>query len=254
MRDYESIQLIGSLAKGLTILELLLEKGPLGATEVSKYLDVNKSSAFRLLVTLESKGFVEQNASTGKYHLGLKLAKFKTKSLNNYELHERAKPFLDELCAQTNETCGLCVLINNEPVIIDKRNSPYVISTNLKIGDVLPFHSTAMGRALICNLSEEEILRLLPMNLEAYTPNTVTDITKLCQRLKQEAQETSVVEYEEYTLGMRCIAGKVFDYNDKVTATMGISAPIERLPDSKIPLVREIVEKQCLAFSRTLGY
>ena len=106
-------QLIGSLTKGLLILEMMMEKDSLGVTEISKVLGVNKSSAYRLLITLDDRNFVRQDPVSGKYSLGMRLASFRTKVLEGIDLRGIARPYLKWLTDETREASALCVLSDN---------------------------------------------------------------------------------------------------------------------------------------------
>ena len=93
----KQVQTINSLSRGLMILDLIHEHGTVGVTELSKYLEVNKSTAYRLLKTLEENGYVEQLAEGGKYTLGIKLMKFRERVVDQFTVRAIAHPYLEEL-------------------------------------------------------------------------------------------------------------------------------------------------------------
>ena len=127
----KQVQTINSLARGLAIIDLIHEHGRLGVTELGKLLGVNKSSAYRLLKTLEEHGYVEQVAENGKYSLGLKLCKFRERVLDSYDIRAVAHPYLEELTRLTGEASGLSVRKGDEVYLIDCLSAPHHLGVNL---------------------------------------------------------------------------------------------------------------------------
>ncbi len=255
MKTYKSPQLINSLDKGLKIINILHEQGKIGVTELSNILNVNKSSAYRLLATLKANGFVEQESEGGKYRLGMKIAKYQTKVLDDYELREIAHPFLVRLSVLTNQASGLAIMQGNEGLLIDKHNSPQYIGATLIVGMSEPLYCTSLGKALLCSFPEEEQIRLLKsVTLEKRTPKTMTDIPAIINMLKEATQSNITFDDEEYSLGMRCIAAQVKNYSNKVIAAIGISGPINQITSEKIDEYSVIVKQIADELSLKLGY
>lgn len=250
----ESRQLIGSLTKGLLILEMMMEKDNLGVTEISKVLKVNKSSAYRLLITLEERNFVKQDQVTGKYSLGMKLASFRTKVLEGIDIREIARPYLKELSEITKESSALCVLSGDHGIVIEKQSSKESISAHLYVGMEEPLHCTSLGKVLLSSLTEEMQAELLSQPLERYTQNTITDMEKLLNEVKQVTINGYAFDNEEYSLGMRCIAVPVYNRKGKITAAVGISGPVTRMTKENVEKYIEFVKQAGQNISSNLGY
>lgn len=251
----KQVQTINSLARGLAIIDLIHEHGRLGVTELGKLLGVNKSSAYRLLKTLEEHGYVEQVAENGKYSLGLKLCKFRERVLDSYDIRAVAHPYLEELTRLTGEASGLSVRKGDEVYLIDCLSAPHHLGVNLQVGDREELHCTAHGKAMLSALPEEEQRRLLEgAELTAHTVNTVTDTERLLAVAKADNARRYAVDDEETTLGMRCVAANIFDFSGKVVASIGISGPVDRVAEEKIPEYAEIIIKIADTVSRRLGY
>lgn len=251
----KQVQTINSLSRGLMILDLIHEHGTIGVTELSKLIGVNKSSAYRLLKTLEENGYVEQVAEGGKYALGLKLCKFREKVLDRYAIRAIAHPYLEELTRLTNEAAGLSVRKGDTIYLIDCFSSPQYLGVILQVGDNEEMHSTAHGKTMFAAFPEEEKRRLLKETVrEKHTEKTVVDADALMKEARTNAERGYAVDDEETTLGMRCVAAPIFDFSGRVAAAIGISGPIDRVTKEKIPEYAGIVCQIAEKISRKLGY
>lgn len=223
-------QLIGSLSKGLIIMEALMEHGSMGVTELGRLLGVNKSSAYRLLATLVAHNFVLQDSVTGKYRLSMRLSKFRMEAIDDVRLREVAQPFLKKLTEITNESAGLCVLAGDSGVLIDNHMSSEIITAKLNIGMDEPLYCTSLGKALLSVQPEVERERLImATTLTPMTPKTIVDRDLLRLEIRRAAENGFAMDDEEYSLGMRCLAAPVFGCNGEPIASIGISGPITRM-------------------------
>lgn len=251
----KQVQTINSLSRGLLILDIIHEHGTIGVTELSKMLGVNKSSAYRLLRTLEENGYVEQVAEGGKYALGLKMLKFRERVLDSYEIRTIAHPYLEELTRLTGEAAGLSVLKNDVIYLIDCCSSPQYLGVILQTGDREEIHSTAHGKAMFAAFSEEEQKRLLlEIPREKHTGHTIVDAGELLEESVRNKKRGYAVDDEETTLGMRCVAAPIFDFSGEVKAAIGISGPTDRVTKEKIQEYAETVCGIAAKISKRLGY
>ncbi len=226
---------IQSLARGLRILELLAqaEEGA-GVTELANRLDIDKSSASRLVQTLATYGFAEQSPETRRYHLGPQVVSLSRSLLNRMPLRDQANPFLRQLVDRTGECAHLAVLAQGQAFYIDQVESPATLRVTNDIGTLAPLHCTALGKVL---LAFDNIP--VPANLPAFTARTIIDPTALRIHLEQTARQGYAFDDEEHNYGVRCLAVPVFDFRNKLVAAIGISGPagrmgLERIPDLAI--------------------
>lgn len=249
------VQTVNSLGRGLLILDLIHEHGSMGVTELSRQLGVNKSSAYRLLKTLEESGYVEQVGEGGKYTLGLKLCKFRERVLDAYEIRTIARPYLEELTRLTGEAAGLSVRKGDEFYLIDCVNSPQYLGVILQVGDREEFYCTAHGKAMFAALPEGEQLRLLKgAAREKHTEHTLVSEAELLEEAREGQLRGFSVDDEETTLGMRCVASVVYDYKGAPVGAIGISGPVDRVTREKIPEYAETVRGVAEKLSRKLGH
>ena len=249
------IQTINSLSRGLEILDLIYEHGKMGVTELGRFLNVNKSTAYRLLRTLEAAGFVEQIGDNGKYELGLKLCKFRDRVLDKYDIRSIAHPFLEELADVTGEAAGLSVWEDDRIYIIDCCTKRQYLGVILKTGDVEEVHCTAHGKALFYALDEDRQLSLLSGRpLEKHTQYTITSCPELMREAKENKARRYAVDDEETTPGMRCIASCIYDYTGSAVASIGISGPVERVTAEAVGSIAEKIIRIADNISKKLGY
>ena len=114
----ENKQLVGSLTKGLIILEMLMENESMGVTEIANILQVNKSSAYRLLITLVARGFVIHDEQTGKYRIGDRFSMHPSGEIDNEQLNAIASPYLRKLTGLTNESSAIAVMAEDEGILV----------------------------------------------------------------------------------------------------------------------------------------
>ena len=175
---------IQSLAKGLKILNLLEHsRNGMGTTEVATQLEIDKSSASRLLHTLAKYGFVEQDEVTARYLLGPQLVTLGQHLLNRITLRDHARPYLHELVDKTGECAHLAILAQRQALYIDQVESTAALRVESEIGTLSPLYCTALGKIMLA-FGESRI----PDELTPFTHRTVTDRSTLEAQLVQTGQ------------------------------------------------------------------
>lgn len=241
---------IQSLAKGLKILNLLEHsRQGMGTTEVANQLDIDKSSASRLLHTLANYGFVEQDEATARYLLGPQLVTLGQRLLNRITLRDHARPYLYELVDKTGECAHLAIQAQRQALYIDQVESTAALRVESEIGALAPLHCTALGKTLLA-FGEGRI----PDELQPYTRRTVVDRSSLAARLGQTGRRGYAIDDEEYNYGVRCVAAPVYDHQGKLVGAIGISGPSGRITLERIDEFGAVVKDVAGALSARLGY
>ncbi len=248
---------INSVIRALAILDLLGQSGTeLGITEISRELSLHKSTVFRLLSTLVTAGYVQQNPKTEKYYLGIHLAQLGMTVLNNIDLRKVAKPFLKELMNVCNEAIHLGILDQDEVIYIDKIDMDRPLTMGSHIGGKSPGYCTGLGKVLLAYLSEDSLKKLISKGkFHRFTSNTITDPTSLMEHLVRIRDQGYAIDDEEHELGIRCVAVPVRDHQGSVIAALSVSGPTLRMTREKldqvvIPKIIEIGRR----VSQALGY
>ena len=235
VRRDKSNYIIQSVSHALDVLEEFQgDVDELGVTELSKKLKLHKNNVFRILATLQSRHYIEQNKANENYRLGLKCLHLGQTFIHQRGMLKQAKPILQELAAKTGETSYMSILRGNDVVYIDVVEPMTTVRVVSRIGLHLPVHATAAGKALIAFETEEDIRLRLGEELKDYTGNTLQDIEELIRDLDSVRDQGYATDLEEFELGLRCIASPVRDYTRKVIGALSVSGPANRLTDAEI--------------------
>lgn len=253
----KSEYIIQAVSHALDLLEQFHgEVDELGVTELSKRLKLHKNNVFRLLATLESRGYIEQNRATENYRLGLKSLELGQTFIKQMGLLRQAKPILEKVVGACNETSYVAIFKDGYIVYLDVVETDLTVRVVSRVGSRLPAYCTASGKVHLAHMSDEEVDTLLPAKeLKAYTPNTVVDRNKLKQELRKVADAGYAVDDEEVDIGVRCIAAPIRDYTRRIVGAVSISGPAMRFSDERlekelIPLAIQAGEE----LSTRLGY
>ncbi len=245
----------GSLAKGTRLLEALADAGrAMGVSELSRALGLDKGTVYRLLSILRTRGYVEQDPETRKYTVGPRMIALSSRILGNNDVYLQARPAMKKLLQETRETVHLAMRMENQVVYIAQEISPEVVSVNTEIGQREPIHCTAVGKALVAFLPDEECEAVIErLDFRRYTPATITDPDRFRTHCQQIRAQGYAVDDEELYPGVRCIAAPIRGYDGTVLASLGISGPATRLTVETLPHLGEVVMRHACEISKRLG-
>ena len=249
---------IQSVSHALDILESFTRtEDELGVTELSKRLGLHKNNVFRLLATLEHRGYIDQNKTTESYRLGPKTLQIGSIFIEQRECRRQARPILENLAAASGETAVVAVLRANKVIYMDSVETDRTVRAVSRIGAMLPAHCTAVGKSQLAVLSPAELERLYPeMNLPPLTERSIKTRDALLSELKKIAEKGYALENEECDLEVRSIAAPARDFSRNVIAAVGIVAPAARLTDERLDKggVITLLLEAGRALSAKLGY
>lgn len=218
-----------TLAKGLIVLEALVQKGePCGVSDLAAVLGMSKSNAHRLLNTLVETGFV--NADNGRYEASLKVWELGTRIIKNYDVRDLARPAMTRLVRETEEGVRLTVLDAQklEVVYIDKIDSPQDVRPFSEIGRRAPAHCTSSGKILLA-YQDERFIKKVSRKLKAYTQWTITDPEAFQRELRKARADGYALNAREYSPQVSGVAAPIFDGERNIIASLSIAAPADRL-------------------------
>lgn len=236
---------IGSIEKGMQVLEYISENAPCSLTEISTYLGLKSSSIYHIVNTLKHLKYVHQDRSTKKYQLGLKIWSLGQNAFQKSSFAPILKPYLDQLSEKTHETANLTELDGTNIIYTAQSESESIIKMFTKPGAIAPLYCTAAGKVFLANMTESELNdMLLKIKLIKYTHNTITSFETLRCELKEIYKNKYAMDSEERELGVSCLAAPIFDSRDKVIACFSISGPTTRFNSDKlnlwIPFIQEL--------------
>lgn len=235
VRRDKSNYIIQSVSHALDVLEEFRgEVDELGVTELSKKLKLHKNNVFRILATLQSRNYIEQNKANDNYRLGLKCLELGQTFIRQRGMLKQAKPILRTLAQHTGETSYISILRGDEVVYIDSVEPETTVRVVSRLGLNMPAHATAAGKALVAFESEEDLRKRFQEELEGFTASTIRDLENLFRDLRMVQEKGFATDMEEFEEGLRCIAAPIRDYTRKVIGALSISGPANRLTDEKI--------------------
>ncbi len=234
---------VRSVDRAVGILDVLAQDGWRTGAEVARALGVHRSTALRLLGTLERHALVERDSKSAKYRLGPRLPQLASVVSGESDLRELARPVCEALAATLGETVTLDVLTGDEIVPIEQATgSTSVVSVNW-LGRRTPVHCTASGKVILAFGPTAVRRRLLAAPLHRSTPHTITDRGELEAQLDTARQEGFARTFGELEVGLDAIAAPVYAAGGDVVAAIDVSGPSHRLrPDDRPELARLTVE------------
>ena len=235
------------------LLALGDSQGEAGVTELARRLGLHKSTASRLLATLEKRGLVEQDEETGKYRLGLVVIRLAQRAEHTLDLHAIAMPELDRLARATRETTGLGVLDGDQVRTVAQADGPNLVALGDWTGRGEPLHSASAGKVLLASLPEREILRLVRRGMERFTERTITGLEPLLEELARVRRRGYATAFGEHDAGINGIAAPVHDARGNVIAAIDVWGPAFRLTPHRVPELVQGVREAAAAVSVRLG-
>lgn len=225
------------------VLETLADAGPLPLTDLSRRLDLNKSTIHRILTSLMYLGYVKQDAETGKYYLSFKILSLANRLLEKMDILDSIRPILRRISAETGETVHFVQLDGTDAVYICKeestQNSVRMVS---KVGSRIPLFCSGVGKAMMAEMSDDKIKKIWDRSdRKEYTPHTITNYEDFLKRLKEVKEKGYALDDEENELGVRCIAIALPDYSGVYRYAMSITAPVTRMSDERIQELAELL-------------
>lgn len=247
---------VQSLDRGLQLLELLgAAREPMSLADLAELVQVDRSTAHRLLGTLGQRGYIGQDARTKRYSLGLKIVELGRHALEGLSLRAVARLYLEALARESGESANLVVRAGGQAVCVELEPSPSILSVTNEIGAVFAPHATAAGKVLLAYTPEADRLAWLGAAARpAFTPRTLTDLAALTSHLQQVTRQGFAVDDEESHLGVRCVAAPIHDHRGKVVAALSLSGPAMRVTLERLPALTALVLKTARAISTALGY
>ncbi|MDF1555687.1 MAG: IclR family transcriptional regulator [Deferrisomatales bacterium] len=235
-RRKKSSYIIQSVTNAFDLLEEYRgEETELGVTELSKRLGLHKNNVFRLLATLESRGYMEQNKVTGNYRLGLRVLELGQVFIKHMGLVKMARPILEEISEKCNETAYLGVIRDDRVVYVDVVEATRPVRVVSRVGVGLPVYCSGVGKAQIAFESVDEVDRVLAETpLKRYTEHTLKDRDALMTQLEQVRMQGYALDDEEFDEGIRCVGVPVRDYTRRVIAGISVSGPAYRFTDKRL--------------------
>jgi len=248
---------VQSLERALTILNKLSEyPDGIQITRLAEQIGLTKGTLHRLLSTLSNMNYVVKDEETDKYKLGLQVLFLSRNLLNQSNIVTIAKPFLEKLVQEVNETVHLCIEDRGEVIYIDKIESNQTIRMYSRIGSRAPMYRTAVGKILLSDMSPDKFEDIVSnITFIPKTPTTITSKEELIKEIETVRVQGYALDNAENEEVLRCIASPIYDHKGKIIASFSISGPNNRVTMDLINhTLIDKMKQYSIAISRNLGY
>jgi DNA-binding IclR family transcriptional regulator len=241
------------LHKALDLVEAIRDTpSGLSLADLARTLDLPKPTAYRILATLESRGYLDRNGL--QYRMSRKITELQRGITEGPQLSEIAWPLMQKLVTSCKETVNLGILDAGEVVVISTIESLQSIRMTSKIGNRRCLHSTALGKVLLSGLQDREVRRLLRLKkLPRLTQRTITSQAALMIEIHRVREQGFALDNEENEADGRCIGAPICGPNNHVIAALSISAPVFRMDMNRVNDLAIELKEACCTISRAAG-
>lgn len=248
-------RMVKSVEHALDILDQFTTDAPfLSLADLSRRLDLSKSTIYQLLATLESRGFVERGVNDSKYSLGLRLFQLGSLRVGLSGLSDVATPYLTQLRDASGETVHLGVVYRDAILYVAKVESLHTIRMGSRIGGTSPLYCTGVGKVLLAYQPHEYVEEVLSMPLGRFTANTLTDAALILEELARIRSRGYAFDHEEHEPHVRCVAAPIRDHTGDVVAAISCSGPDIRMTSERMDSLVPHVVRAALSLSQRIGY
>jgi DNA-binding IclR family transcriptional regulator len=250
-----SIYDVAVLQKALDLLEVLADEPDLGLSELSEKTGASKASTYRMLSTLESRGFVVKRGDTRKYAPGAQLVALSCAVVARLDLAKAARPYMEELKRISNETINLGILADGQVLYVSIMESERGLRMAAHVGARDALHSTSLGKAILSALPTAEARQLLSAyrRLSA-TPHTIVGLDAVMEDLAEVARRGYSIDNEENEVGARCVGVPIRDLSGRAIGALSVSGPATRIPDEVIADLGVRLQGAAEGIEEQMGY
>ena len=245
-----------SVERVLNILQVFTTSEPeFTATQLSRKLDLNKSTVHRLAGALEARGLLWRNRKTRAYSLGPAILDFVDVVLDQRDIASRSLPHMWELRDRTKETVGLNIRVGRQRVCVAQVESPHELRMRLDIGKSLPLYCGAASKVLLADMEPDEIEAVIrETRLEPLGPGSIRDPDVLRRQLRAIRENGCATSKEERIAGGVTVAAPLRDRTGKTIASLSVYGPMVRVDGDCLTGWMSLVTETAETISRELGF
>jgi len=256
MTSMKQNDLVQSVERALDILDCLSSK-KMNLVDISKLVDLNKSTVHRLLQTLISKGFVVQDDLSAQYGLTTKLVELGQRVIDDLNIVELAKPTLTKLSQLTQEVVHLVMIDQEGAVYIDKLESSNTIRMYSYVGKRIPLYCSAVGKAYLAfskPITVKTKWEGIVSHLTRHTEHTICSEQGLLDDLHVTRSRGYAIDNEENELGIVCVAAPIYSHTKDIHYAVSVSTPKFRMDATTLETYGKAVVDATNEISALLGY
>ncbi|MBN9067423.1 MAG: IclR family transcriptional regulator [Rhizobiales bacterium] len=242
-----------TVEKALRVLELLSTYStPVRLAELSRELDMNKSTTYRMLEKMGQLGYVRQDEMNGRYMLSTRMWEIGVRAFQRFDIRTWGRPYLQRIEQEVHETAVLAILDRHDVVIVEKHDSSQAVQTFSPLGSRTPLHCSSLGKAFL--MTEADLGGSLKKPLQSFTEHTITSIRDLRKEIDDARQEGVATAFNEFSIGVSGVSAPILGVDAKALAVIGVTLPSIRAEGAHLERAKRVVREQATEFSRSMGY
>ena len=246
---------VAVLDKTLDLLECLADGKGWSVAHLSESTGMTKTSVYRIITTLQRRGYLSKDASRPDFIAGPALLAFARLLLANTALTALSRPILQRLHEELGETINLAILDRNRIVYVDMVESSHGLRMAAQPGTSGPVYCTALGKAMLSSLPTDEARTILTsVERRTYTPHTKTGVAEVLEELQVVKAKGYAVDNEENEIGARCVGVAISDSEGLPVAAVSASGPAWRLPEDKVERIGRLLMSAARQIEHECGY
>jgi DNA-binding IclR family transcriptional regulator len=254
-RAEQSKYSLESIDRMIAVLNALESAHDQSLEQVARGAGLSESTALRYLMSLAKHDFVERNARSGSFRLGLRLFRLGTLAVDRRDVVGLARPAMEAMLKSFGESVNLATRQAGSIVLISVLDSPNPVRKGSRVGETDVWHATSLGKALLGAMpvaEAEEILR--GVTLTGFTPNTMTTIDAVLRDLQAIRHRGYSIDDEEAVEGLRCVGAAIRDHEGNATYALSVSGPKSRMNYSRIQEIGHTLAERAAQLSNALGH
>jgi len=245
-----------TVGKALEILDFFTDDEPeLTLTEIVNRTGFSKTATHRLLQTLLSYNYLSRLPNNSSYRLGPKLFELGSRFVNQNNLVQVARPYLQKVAQKTGDTAFLCVCENYKSLCLERVEGSNPVRTVFQgKGGRLPLHTGSAPIALLAGMSDDEIFKVInKKGFERFTNNTIQDMQQLMKKVRKIRQDGYAISWEDLVIGIASVGAPIRDNSKNVVATISVAGIIQGFGPDRIKKIIDIVTSSAHSISRDMG-
>lgn len=230
----ETKYMVGTIQKGINVLNLFKDHSKLSFTDIKKLLKYNKSTLFRILYTLENNQYLSKDKH-GRYELGLNIFILGNQISRIGKLKKGSEIYLRELAEETNLTSHIGILEGLQILIIEKYYpSESGLQMVSRVGRPVPAHCTGQGKALLAYSPRKIVEKIIKKyGLQRFTPTTITQADDFFAELEKVREQGYAIDNSEHEKHIHCIALPILNEFNELEASISITGLVMDFPDDE---------------------
>ncbi len=247
---------VKTIEKALRLIdELAAAKEPLALQALAKRSGYAKSTVHRLVSTLRAHNIVEQSPQDGRYYLGIRLFELGCAVSNNWDVAAIAKPYMQNIASQINESVCLAMVSRGEVLIIDFIESTNMFHVVSRVGAKLPIHCTVQGKIMLAYMPPAQRKRIIKeRGMQIYTPNTIHSTEQLEEDLHLTRTRGYAIDNSEFHVGLHSVAAPILNFEGEPTYSFSVVSMFHPVESAEFQRAKQLVIQAAADISHALGY